>query len=75
MVNTFPRQATGEALRWRRIAGKVAIVASLVLALTGVLSAQDPPVHYLHHGIMPPGAIGSLQLQLGGPLPGFFQPV
>lgn len=24
---------------------------------------------------MPPGAIGSLQLQRGGPLPGFFQPV
>jgi hypothetical protein len=40
-----------------------------------LLAAQQPGVHYLHHGIMPPGAIGSLQLQRGGPLPGFFQPV
>lgn len=37
--------------------------------------AQGPGVHYLHHGTMPPGAIGSLQLQRGGPLPGYFQPV
>jgi hypothetical protein len=36
---------------------------------------QGPGVHYLHQGIMPPGAIGSLQLQRGGPLPGYFQPV
>lgn len=40
-----------------------------------LLAAQQPGVHYLHHGVMPPGAIGSLQLQRGGPLPGFFQPV
>jgi len=39
------------------------------------LPAQQPPVHYLHQGVMPPGAIGSRQLQRGGPLPGFFQPV
>ena len=32
-------------------------------------------MHYLHQGVMPPGAIGSRQLQRGGPLPGFFQPV
>lgn len=50
----------------------------LVLACLGpatVLLAQQPPVHYLHQGIMPPGAIGGQQLQRGGPLPGFFQPV
>ncbi len=39
------------------------------------LWAQSPPVHYLHHGVMPPGAIGSRQLQRGGPLTGFYQPV
>ncbi|NQU20904.1 MAG: hypothetical protein HQ567_06440 [Candidatus Nealsonbacteria bacterium] len=39
------------------------------------LFAQQPDVHYLHHGAMPPGAIGSRQLQRGGPLPGYFQPV
>jgi hypothetical protein len=36
---------------------------------------QESGAHYLHQGVMPPGAIGSLQLQRGGPLPGFFQPV
>jgi len=39
------------------------------------LFAQQPGVHYLHRGAMPPGAIGSRQLQRGGPLPGYFQPV
>jgi len=45
------------------------------LGLTAVLSAQQPGVHYWHQGVMPPGAIGSRQLQRGGPLPGFYQPV
>jgi hypothetical protein len=45
------------------------------LGMATVLPAQQPPVHYLHQGIMPPGAIGGRQLQRGGPLPGFFQPV
>jgi hypothetical protein len=45
------------------------------LGATAGLFAQQPPVHYLHHGVMPPGAIGSQQLQRGGPLPGFYQPV
>jgi hypothetical protein len=48
-----------------------------VLACLGAtaLWAQEANVHYLHHGVMPPGAIGSQQLQRGGPLSGFFQPV
>jgi len=53
-------------------------MAMLVLCWLGVataLPAQQPPVHYIHQGIMPPGAIGGRQLQRGGPLPGFFQPV
>lgn len=45
------------------------------LGAATTLLAQQPPVHYLHQGVMPPGAIGSRQLQRGGPLPGFFQPV
>ncbi len=45
------------------------------LAAATALAVEQPPVHYLHHGVMPPGAIGSWQLQRGGPLPGFFQPV
>lgn len=32
-------------------------------------------MHYRHGGMAPPGAIGSVQLQRGGPLPGYFQPV
>ncbi|HEY2828326.1 MAG TPA: hypothetical protein VGJ04_12065 [Pirellulales bacterium] len=35
----------------------------------------DPPVHFLHEGILVPGAIGAAQLQRGGPLPGYFQPL
>ncbi len=42
---------------------------------TAALLGQQPDVHYLHQGVMPPGAIGSRQLQRGGPLPGYFQPV
>jgi hypothetical protein len=47
-------------------------LAILFLAVQGW--AQEP-VHYWHAGVMPPGAIGGRQLQRGGPLPGFFQPV
>ena len=45
------------------------------LSAAAMLPAQQPNVHYWHQGIMPPGAIGSRQLQRGGPLLGFFQPV
>ena len=53
----------------------MALVVFGWLGATAALFAQQPPVHYLHHGVMPPGAIGSQQLQRGGPLPGFYQPV
>jgi uncharacterized repeat protein (TIGR01451 family) len=42
---------------------------------SGPLPAQQPPVHFLHPAGMPPGVIGNQQLQRGGPLPGYFQPV
>ncbi len=45
------------------------------LGAAALLHAQQPDVHYWHQGVLPPGAIGSRQLQRGGPLPGFFQPV
>jgi hypothetical protein len=38
-------------------------------------AAQERPVHWLSAGAMPPGAIGSLRLERGGPLSGYFQPV
>ena len=44
------------------------------LTLSSVASAQ-PPVHYQHRADMPPGAIGRRQLERGGPLAGYFQPV
>jgi hypothetical protein len=51
-------------------------MAATVLCLaTSSLFAQAPAVHYQYPQGMPPGAIGSQQLQRGGPLQGFFQPV
>ncbi|MBN1589856.1 MAG: hypothetical protein JW888_10110 [Pirellulales bacterium] len=47
----------------------------LLLSCAGRLAAAQDEVHYLHQGVMPPGAIGNTQLQRGGPLPGYFQPV
>ncbi len=58
------------------IAGMVAGLAFLLLGGAANLAvAQQPEVHYLHQGMMPPGAIGGRQLLRGGPLPGYFQPV
>jgi hypothetical protein len=45
------------------------------MATLAMASAQQPPVHFWHPVGLPPGAIGSRQLERGGPLPGFFQPV
>ncbi len=64
-----------EAKGCRRVAGRMVMLVLGCLAPATVLWAQQPPVHYLHQGVMPPGAIGSRQLQRGGPLSGFFQPV
>lgn len=59
---------------WVRVARAVASV--MVLSAAVVATAQQPtPMHYRHSGQVPPGAIGVAQLQRGGPLPGYFQPV
>src|SRR6266576_4259747 len=50
-----------------------AVLIGLVSGLTA--AAQERPVHWLNAGAMPPGAIGSLRLERGGPLSGYFQPV
>ncbi len=52
-----------------------AAIAALVAGATRSLLAQAPQVHYQNHAAMPPGAIGSWQLQRGGPIGGYFQPV
>jgi hypothetical protein len=58
-----------------QVAGKRALVSLCCWAWAFVAAAQQPEVHYLHNGVMPPGAIGGQRLQRGGPLSGFFQPV
>lgn len=46
------------------------------IAVTGQLApAQQPPTHWLHAGVMPPGAIGAQRLLRGGPLSCHVQPV
>jgi hypothetical protein len=62
-------------LQSRRLAGRLAVLVVCWLGLAAALPAQEPSVHYWHHGVMPPGAIGSMRLQRGGPVCGFYQPV
>ncbi len=50
------------------------LVTLLILTVAATAAAQEP-VHYNHAGILSPGAIGRMQLDRGGPLPGYFQPV
>lgn len=57
-----------------RVAPGLATWLLACLATVSSLLAQ-PPVHYRYHSPMPPGAIGREQLERGGPLPGYFQPV
>jgi hypothetical protein len=59
----------------RRVAGNLAIMAAWLLIPSCFGLAQEPGVHYYHQGAIPPGAIGSRQLERGGPLPGYYQPV
>lgn len=75
MVRSIRCQATEATCYGRRVAGRAVLLAVWWLSMATALPAQQPSVHYLHHGIMPPGAIGSQQLQRGGPLLGFYQPV
>jgi hypothetical protein len=59
----------------RRVAGIMTMVAAVLLIPSVTCLAQQPNVHYYQEGATPPGAIGSQQLQRGGPLPGYYQPV
>lgn len=63
-----------------RAAVRVAGIGLLGMLLAWVstaspLWAQVPQIHSQHAGAMPPGAIGRLQLERGGPLAGYYQPV
>ena len=75
---TMVQQLRSPAARYTgrvRVACTLAIVLAVWFGATSTLPAQAPNMHYRHQGLAPPGAIGSAQLQRGGPLPGYFQPV
>ena len=74
MVNPLRCPVPNEESCWASVAGRILMVVILGLAARP-LGAQEPPVHFLYPPGLPPGAIGSQQLQRGGPLAGYFQPV
>ncbi len=51
------------------------VFGCVVWLVASAVALAEPPVHYLHAGVLAPGAIGAAQLQRGGPLPGYFQPI
>jgi hypothetical protein len=51
------------------------IVLAAWLCLAGPAVGQNGPWHYLNKADAPPGVIGQRQLERGGPLAGYFQPV
>ena len=75
MIRTHRSTAPGVSASCGRVVGISARVVAALWLQAAALFGQEPGVHYLHQGVMPPGAIGSRQLQRGGPLPGYFQPV
>ncbi len=62
-------------LRQTRTAGLLRWALLVAAVSSPAARAQQPPVHWLHAGAMPPGAIGNLRLTRGGPLSGYFQSV
>lgn len=49
--------------------------AILVLSLFAFAANAQPPVHSWHRDGLPPGQVGQMKLQRGGPVQGYFQPV
>jgi hypothetical protein len=60
---------------WAWVARSVAGMCLALWMAASHAAAQEAPMHYRHGNLAPPGAIGSVRLQRGGPLPGYFQPV
>ncbi|MBN2294383.1 MAG: hypothetical protein JXM70_18285 [Pirellulales bacterium] len=58
-----------------RVAGRATIAAVICLSMAAILPAQTSICPDCPQGVTPPGAIGSQQLQRGGPLVGCFQAV
>jgi hypothetical protein len=66
---------THSTLNWVQAKGLLGLAVLLCLTSGLTAEAEGPPVHWLHAGATPPGAIGSQRLLRGGPLSGYFQPV
>ena len=75
MVKKLRNPARKQRFCLGRVAGRATIAASMCLCLAAMLPAQTAVGPDCPQGVVPPGAIGSRQLQRGGPLLGSFQPV
>jgi hypothetical protein len=76
MVPDPSRKAPGRTAFGRApVASRVVALAACLLGAAHAAAQPPPAVHYQHHALMPPGAIGGWQLRRGGPLAGHFQPV
>lgn len=72
---TTARSNSGSELVRKSHAGKLLWAVLVATSVSASAWAQQPPVHWLHAGAMPPGAIGRQRLMRGDPLSGFCQPV
>ena len=52
-----------------------ALAAALFLSAAAMAIGQEPPMHYRHQWQAPPGSVGGVRLQRGGPVIDYFQPV
>ena len=75
MVHKLRWPATMKPLLRKRVAATMTMALLCCLGLAPFAGPSSRTFTIWHQGVMPPGAIGSRQLQRGGPLPGFFQPV
>ena len=75
MVKKLRNPARKKCFCLGRVAGRATIAASICLSLAAILPAQTVIEPDCLQGVVPLGAIGSQQLQRGGPLHGYFQPV
>ena len=72
---TTARFGFGSELVRTLVAGKLLWAVLVGTMVCTSVWAQSPPVHWLHAGAMPPGAIGRQRLMRGAPLSGYCQPV
>jgi hypothetical protein len=57
------------------IAARGLAIVALLAAASALHAQPQPPVHYPYRADQPPGTLALSQLQRGGPLQGYFQPV